>query len=309
MIDQRHFINKFPKIELSYDTILHKKVRTDIYSLIPQGMSVFIWFTYYKNQNLCVIIHQNKYNIITKVEETCLCFDKTLSYGTILSGTYFTNKNMHFVTCENIYYYKGVNVYQKLYIEKLQILKKIFDFELQQKAYTTQFIILGLPFITDNLQKAFEQIKFLPYRIKGTQCQNYQEHKSTGILLNYQTHTECVFKIKANIEQDIYTLYCKGNYGNTFYGYANIPNYKTSIMMNKHFRYIKENSNLDLLEMSDDDEEFENINEDKFVDLKKILYMKCEYVKKFKKWTPIEVVKFGEKLLSKKEIQELEYNS
>ena len=35
--------------------------------------------------------------------------------------------------------------------------------------------------------------------------------------------------------------------------------------MNKHFRIIKENDNLDLLEESDDEDEFENIDEDKYV--------------------------------------------
>ena len=34
--------------------------------------------------------------------------------------------------------------------------------------------------------------------------------------------------------------------------------------------------------MSDSEDEFENINEDKFVNLKKIVYMKCKYNKKFK---------------------------
>ena len=67
--------------------------------------------------------------------------------------------------------------------------------------------------------------------------------------------------------------------------------------MNNLFRIIKENKNLDLLEESDEEEEFENIDEDRFVNLKKIVYMKCLYNKKFRKWSPIEVVKFGEKLL------------
>jgi hypothetical protein len=58
--------------------------------------------------------------------------------------------------------------------------------------------------------------------------------------------------------------------------------------------------------MSDDEEEFENINDDKFVNLKKIVYMKCVYMKKFNKWKPIEQVQFGEKLLTKREILELE---
>jgi hypothetical protein len=51
MIDYRYFINKFPKIELSYDNILHKKVQANLYILIPNGIKVFAWFTYYKNKS------------------------------------------------------------------------------------------------------------------------------------------------------------------------------------------------------------------------------------------------------------------
>lgn len=305
MIDTRYFTDRFPKLELSYDKILHKKVYTDLYILLPYGSRVFAWFTFYKNQNICVIIHMNKYNIITKVEETKLCFHRSLSYGTIISGTYFIHNNMRFISFEDIYQYKGDNIYNKRYKDKLEILKNIFTLELQQKAYTKEFTIFGLPFITDNLSSAFNQIKLIPYNIRGVLCRDWN-NEEIGILLNKQAK-ECVFKIKATIEQDIYNLYCRGNRGdNEYYGYAYISNYDTSVMMNNHFRTIKENINLDLLEMSDSEEEFENVDTDKFVNLKKIMYMKCVYIKKFKKWKPVESVKFGEKLLTKREILELE---
>ena len=60
--------------------------------------------------------------------------------------------------------------------------------------------------------------------------------------------------------------------------------------MNNLFRNIKENSNLDLLEESDDEEEFENENKDKFVFLDKTIDMICNYNYKFKKWIPIKVI-------------------
>ena len=71
---------------------------------------------------------------------------------------------------------------------------------------------------------------------------------------------------------------------------ASIPDYKTSVMMNALFRNIKENRSLDALEESDDEDEFENTNIDKFVDLNKKIKMKCAFNYKFKKWTPIECV-------------------
>ena len=72
---------------------------------------------------------------------------------------------------------------------------------------------------------------------------------------------------------------------------AAIPDYKTSVFMNALFRNIKENRSLDALEESDDEDEFENTNIDKFVDLTKKIKMKCVFNYKFKKWTPVECVK------------------
>jgi hypothetical protein len=59
--------------------------------------------------------------------------------------------------------------------------------------------------------------------------------------------------------------------------------------MNKLFRNIKENQNLDALEESDDDEEFENDKEDRFVFLDKSYNMICAYNNKFRKWYPIRI--------------------
>ena len=93
---------------------------------------------------------------------------------------------------------------------------------------------------------------------------------------------DIVFKLKADIQNDIYHLYCMENNKEIFYNIAYIPDYKTSVMMNKLFRNIKENENLDLLEESDDEEEFQNENIDRFVDMNKTLLMVCKFNHKFK---------------------------
>ena len=78
--------------------------------------------------------------------------------------------------------------------------------------------------------------------------------------------------------------------------------------MNNIFRNIKENKNLDLLEESDNEEEFENINIDKFVDINKIIIMRCVYNRRFKKWEPMEEIneKYVNKikLITQKELQQ-----
>jgi len=309
MLDHNYIINKFPKIELFYDKILHRKIQSDVYVLIPHGIRVFAWFTYFNSTNLCVILHLDKFNNIVKLEEVVLSYDKKLSYGTIIRGTYFIHNGARHISCEDIYFYKGQNVHNQSYRKRLEIFKIIFDTELRQVLYDNNFAVLGLPVICDNLDTALQTSATLPYKVKGIIFQNYEDNRNLGLMLNnVERKVECVFKVKANIVQDIYNLYCKStnNSRDEFYNIPLISDYKTSVMMNTHFRKIKENQNLDALEESDDEEEFENIREDKFVDLEKVVYMRCEYVKRFRKWKPIDAVNFGEKLLCKREIYQLE---
>jgi hypothetical protein len=95
-----------------------------------------------------------------------------------------------------------------------------------------------------------------------------------------------IFKITADIEPDIYNLFTDSD---EYFDKGFIPDYKTSVMMNNLFRKIKENDNIDAIEESDDEEEFENSNVDKFVYLEKSYKMNCEYNHKFKRWVPINL--------------------
>jgi hypothetical protein len=140
----------------------------------------------------------------------------------------------------------------------------------------------------------------LPYKVYGIRHHSYGGIWSHGITI-VKEKAEGVFKVKANIQQDIYELYCYDNDEGSPHRIALISDYKSSVMMNTLFRNIKENRNLDLLEESDDEEEFENIREDKFVSLDKMYYMKCVYNSRFKKWQPIEVMKDKVRLITSKE--------
>ena len=110
-------------------------------------------------------------------------------------------------------------------------------------------------------------------------------------------HKYKIFIVSADIQNDVYHLTdptggpdSKQQLETDDKLVASIPDYKTSVMMNSLFRKIKENKSLDALEESDDEDEFENTNIDKFVDLSKKIKMKCVFNHKFKKWTPIECV-------------------
>lgn len=113
------------------------------------------------------------------------------------------------------------------------------------------------------------------------QLQTYDniERKQNGI-------RTCIFKVTPDICNDIYHLHDKDGKNSDI---AYIPDYKTSVMMNKLFRNIKENDDLDALEASDDEDEFEDMREDKHVFLDRSYLMKCSFHPRFKKWVPGEL--------------------
>jgi len=97
----------------------------------------------------------------------------------------------------------------------------------------------------------------------------------------------CLFWVKADISYDVYYLYAKDSQKKPMlYQYAFVPNYATSVMLNKLFRNIKENENIDYVEESDDEDIYEDIRRDKFVDLQRMILMECVFDRKFRKWTP-----------------------
>ena len=105
---------------------------------------------------------------------------------------------------------------------------------------------------------------------------------------------------------DIYNIYClNSGLKEEQHGIAHIPNFNTSVMMNKLFRNIKENHNLDALEESDDEDEFENDKSDKFVYLDRSYKMVCVYNPKFKKWTPIKLANEKSEIIKGFEIKNI----
>ena len=115
-------------------------------------------------------------------------------------------------------------------------------------------------------------------------------------------HNNAIFKITADIEPDIYNLFIYKDGTEVFYDIAFIPNYNTSVMMNKLFRKIKENDNLDAIEESDDEEEFQNNKEDKYVYLDISFKMNCEYNSKFKRWIPVSLASRNDNIISIKNL-------
>ena len=121
---------------------------------------------------------------------------------------------------------------------------------------------------------------------------------------------DVVFKIQPDIQNDIYHLFVDDGCGVEIdYGIAYIGDYKTSVMMNRFFRSIKENENLDALEESDDEEEFEDGRLDKFVHLDRKICMVCVYNHVYKKWVPVRIATDNETVIYLSEIRTIEHDT
>jgi hypothetical protein len=138
---------------------------------------------------------------------------------------------------------------------------------------------------------------------------NYKINSKPNTKPNYNQRTTRDFRVRPDLQNDIYYLYCCNEKGEEVYhDLACIPDYKTSLLMNRLFRKIKENDNLDALEESDDEEEFQNEKEDRFVFLDREYTMSCSYHYKFKKWVPLQISPSGSKLILSKDLPFLEKN-
>ena len=146
--EQIDILKKFPKLELSYEKKLHKKVQSDIYLTIPKGKKFFAWFTNYKKYKICFILEINRrFNQIEDIKVFHCSFDKILTSGkgTILYGTiFYVNKNTFF-NIENIYYSKGHSLVHYNQYQKFKQISIIVNNYLSQKSYTKNSIIFGLP--------------------------------------------------------------------------------------------------------------------------------------------------------------------
>lgn len=312
-------LNGVFKFEPSYELITHKNVyNANVMLAIPEGDKCFTWFVKHNGINICLLL--DSFDSHSKPLNSVPLFShfKDDLLGTILYGTYFLYNNTPCFCIEDIYY-SGCNFIQnKPFLFKLQILNQILQqVQQQQQQQVQQQVqqpIFGLPLMETDFNAMLKNIPLLPYKISQIKFRFFDNPRKIVTMTYYKPNTNLdynlkpkqknqgynqginnqkrtkVFKITADFEPDIYNLFSIDEEKEEYYGIALIPSYKTSVMMNCLFRNIKENGNLDSMEESDDEEEFQNEKEDKYVYLDKSFNMLCEYNYKFKKWCPLSVV-------------------
>lgn len=293
--DRTALIKRLPNLKLSCENI-HKKVFSDLYVIIPKGKKHLVWFTYFEDKKVCIFIELNPgtQRNIRDIFIVPQRFEKKLVLGTIFFGTLFSIDTFKYFSIENIHFYKGKNVENMNEKHKLQLINNILNNEIKSSIITQNGIALGLPIIHNDFQETINICKNLPYSVYSIQNRNYNSNTITYNSTLYKIadldSAYVVFAVKPDIKADVYYLYYRNNTGNLEkYDMATIPDFKTSKMMNSIFRNIKENNNLDALEESDDDEDFENINESKYVKLDKCVNMNCIFNKRLNKYVPVSV--------------------
>ena len=289
--DKETILSQFPNIKLSYENIVYKKVyNADMNLAIPEGTKCFAWFTTHNNKNVCIIIELTENKQVNDIKITNACFSNELSYGTILYGTVFFHSGNKFFCIEDIFSFKGKNIEKENWANKLFIFKDLLKNHIKQTAYNNSFMVFGLPIITNNVDDMVKSLEKIKYKIGFIQFRSFNR-VNNYLFMNYTSFKESAsFKRNESIVEKV-----KCTNINTCKNIC--KNRQTS----EELLIIKPDIQ-NALEESDDEEEFENEKEDKFVYLDKNAKMFCQYNYKFKKWVPVKLAEPYHKVALKKDL-------
>jgi hypothetical protein len=326
-------LSHFPTFELSYETISHKKVFASNDSVgiaISMGKKYFVWFTFdSKNESTCFLIELNKdkhpcaVSQLHHVKPTHNYVLGTILYGTISESMQDGIAAKSPFIVEDVYYFQGNRLGNSLaFGDKIGFLKQVvtdfypaFVLPIMWHVETGKELV-ATPALSNTMAYTPHHIQYreicrlspymnIPIPKRGavtqvTQAQPEPVNRPTPRFdySNPQHKVPTVFHVTADMQYDIYHLYAFGsNCMPVYVGLAAMPTYKTSIFMNSVFRNIRENRNIDLIEESDDEGDFENLDETKYVDLEKVVAIECVFHTKHKKWVPTRLAREDQKVV------------
>jgi hypothetical protein len=325
-------MQRFPNFELSYETHPHKKVspKYNVCIAVPVGRKCFAWFTFESCKNVCYFIELNRDKKAAKITVSSMSVSTKLAKGTLLYGTLLDSKPVFLV--DDIFYFAGVPTRNLLFGDKLGFIDTFFRNELIKPDIDICLPIMWPIHQTNDYDCIYEVPNNIPYTVHHVQ---YRCLKMAGPFYNVmptrklsgptafgssivmklnvirevnphvrfdshklQYRNLTVFVVMADMQFDVYHLYAYGRNKDLVYcGVTYIANYKSSVYMNSIFRKIKENANLDAIEESDDEDDFQDTNCEKHVDLEKKVQMECRYNVRFKKWEPVRKLDGSHKVI------------
>lgn len=323
-------MTRFPEFELSYETVSHNKVsnKYDICLAIPLGKKVCAWFTFHENRNVCYLFDFNREKKISrgKMFELPYCHD--LALGTVVYGTLWEQEDSPpWFVVEDILHYEDISMKVEPMGQRLgflsQFMQKITGWESNGVPIRFALAVMWKVVLDDKMWEfpgyipgqVQSQIAYPVHHIQYRSGTNITPYLNTAIskkigakgntvplpVSNYvparmdlskpQYRQKAVFQVCADCQNDIYHLFAYGrNSEPVYYGIACIPSYKSSVFMNGIFRNIRENRNLDYIEESDDEEDFQDMRDNKYVNLSKKALIECAFHQKFRKWVPLRLV-------------------
>jgi hypothetical protein len=138
----------FPNIELSYETMSHKKVSPEEYPIclaIPYGKKAFFWFTYFQDKNVCLWLELNKEKKVVRVRVVSEYIPVKMALNTLFYGTIYDYKKIgelqetnetgetkedgtrrQFFILEDVIYSAGIPVFKQVFSEKLGFCHDLF---------------------------------------------------------------------------------------------------------------------------------------------------------------------------------------
>ncbi len=331
-MDYSHILHRFPIFELSYETFAHKKVppNYDICMAIPTGKKQLIWFTFDNTDDIALLIDINKSKQITKMSRVNISSPRIDTYfGTLLYGTMVqSTETVQVFVIEDIYHYEGINLKKMLFGEKLTYLYDFFTKNLPNQQ-SNEFL-LALPYM--RIFRDDADLDSLPFYESFTKPAKYISHhiqfRSTSTIVPYLNHIykkpqapieqKClslcdslekrtdfdyrlsiysgvaIFRAVADIRDDVYHLFAyEKDAPSVYVGVAYIGTRVQSKYMNSLFRKIRENINIDYGEESEDEEYFQDLRIDKYVNLACDHKIECVFNKRFRMWEPVKKVDNG----------------
>ncbi len=282
-----------PEFELSYGLDRHSKVAPDAFMLAPRGQRVIVAFVTVGEDDVCYLCQLNRHHKVCKRERILASFSRDLCSGTILYGVRLGDTNS--VVVEDILRWRGNPVARENLLAKARLFRDLFGRHLGA-CPSVRYLDITLPVWVDSAEEAQRSVPSLAYQCRAilgfsTRARGLRPlqviQPSRGAPPTPERAT-LTFIAKAETTQDTYTLSAVDKAGGLApIGRAAVPSLRCSMLMNNLFRSIKENSNLDLLEESDSDDEFEQVGEDKHVDTQKEVAMVCEFRPRFSAWEPV----------------------
>lgn len=228
--------------------------------------------------------------------------------GTIIHGTY--NCTAGIFTIGDIFYYRGKHVTYATWGEKLAMYRELFErwklpaahfrlpYMMTRAEYQAKADTLAAPLVVQFFKEHSKKSSLI-WQCRAGAGASTSTRAGAGTNKQQTTHYNkprfARFWTKADVRDDIYHLYRKKEARpEDKVALAHIQNLKTSVRMNAIFRNIKENRRLDALEESDDEEDFENIEPNRYLlnagdgtglIIKELLY---EWQPRFQKWQPAD---------------------